>query len=410
MKKLFAFALALLMAFGAIACSGGSKDAGAAATADAGKSLTVFDDSEYAGMTVDELYEAALKEGGKLVIYSETSSTEKSLAGFLEQYPGIEVEVSKYKNYDISAKIPLEYDSDQPYCDLVVAGDSSGAKYNEWYPNGYAVAYIPAEMKDDLYADYIGYGLPITIEGDVWWYSKNMYPDGCPVKSWWDIVEKDENGNSKYHVYMHDASNETVAGMICNLVYHSDELAAAYKEEFGKDLEYTYNADELGVEANNAGFEWLYRYLQGNYTVMTDSDEILATIDASTEPSIGFGTTLKYGDTLEAGENVFFCLGMKPWIGFAKVKYVYVCSKTDNPAAARLFAIYALGGADGTGSGYNAFVKRNGCYGTRNSHDDSTHSDVSFEELNIVPSNIGVVYDSILDIQDFWTYYADKLK
>ena len=441
MKKILALLLALMMVLGLVACADSetatteapatetaatttttakeeTKEAAAPVAAaekpaetqelDEIVTKTVYDTSEYASMTVDELYAAALQEGGKLVVYSETSSTEKSVAAFQEQYPGIEVEVTKYKNYDIAAKIPLEFDSDQVYADMVVAGDSSGEKYNEWYEKGYVVAYVPADMKDDLYADYLTYGLPITIEGDVWWYSKNMYPDGCPITSWWDPLEKDENGNYKWHIYMHDATNDTTCGMLCNLIYNADLLEQSYKDKYGTDLEYTYDADELGVEPNNAGYEWLYRYLQCNYTVITDSDEILATIDKAEEPSLGFGTSLKYGDTIEAGENVFFAIGMAPCTGFAKVKYVYISTKTDNPAAARLFAIYSLGGADGQGAGYDKYVNRNGCYGVRYSHDDSTHSDVSLLDLNILPSNIGFVYENHLDVQDFWTYYADQ--
>ena len=47
------------------------------AAAGAQESLVVRDESEYAAMTMDELYEAALKEaaeGKSLVVYSETGS------------------------------------------------------------------------------------------------------------------------------------------------------------------------------------------------------------------------------------------------------------------------------------------------------------------------------------------------
>ena len=438
MKKIFALVLALAMVLSVVACSGSTTDTTATTTETAtetataatetateateaaveaevtedgivGAANTVYDDSKYVSMTADELYQEALAEGGVLVIYSETSSAEKSIATFQEMYPGIEVECTKYKNYDISAKIPMEYTSDQQYCDVVVAGDSSGEKYNEWYPNGYVVAYVPDCMKTDLYTEFLAYGLPITMEADVWYYSKTMYPDGSPINNWWDIVEMDENGNSKYHLYTNDPSNETMMGILTNLVANSDVLAEAYKDKYGTDIEYTYNADELGVEAGNAGYEWIYRFLQTNHTIITDSDEVLATVDVSTEPALGIGTTLKYGDTIEAGENVGFCLGLQPWLGFTKEKYVYICTKTDNPAAARLYAIYALGGEDGTGAGYDFYVNRNGCYGVRYSHDNSTHSDIAYEELNVTSSNIDYVYQYGLDIQDFWTYYADKL-
>ena len=40
-------------------------------------------------------------------------------------------------------------------------------------------------------------------------------------------------------------------------------------------------------------------------------------------------------------------------------------AKSDNPAVARLFTMFIMGGEDGTGAGYDAWVKRMGCYPTR---------------------------------------------
>ena len=60
-----------------------------ASAAGAQESLVVRDESEYASMTMDELYQAALKEaaeGKTLVVYSETGSVGKSVAQFMEDY------------------------------------------------------------------------------------------------------------------------------------------------------------------------------------------------------------------------------------------------------------------------------------------------------------------------------------
>ncbi len=138
MKKILAIVLASLMLFAAVACSTpapaatdtpaansgsagtnakpetkaesnapaentqpatGGEEATAVIDAPTEENLkTVYDDSKYASMTVEELYQEALKEGGTLVVYSETSSTGKSKENFQKLFPGIEVEISKYKN------------------------------------------------------------------------------------------------------------------------------------------------------------------------------------------------------------------------------------------------------------------------------------------------------------------------
>ena len=415
MKKLIALLLALLMVFSMAAC--GAKEQGSndpvAPEKEETAIKTVYDTSEYASKTEAELYELAKEEaaaGKTLVVYSETSSTEKSVKKFVEKYPELDghIEVSKMKNAALMEKYVLECESGQAYCDMIVAGDSEGSKYNEWYDKGWVVAYVPEAMKSDLYEEFLTNGLPITIEADIFWYSQTMYPNGSPVNNVWDIFDQDANGNYIYHVYMHDYTNNTALGIYANFIDRADEMAAAYKAKTGKDLEYTYDASELGVEPNNAGWEWLYRYLQCNYTTINDSDEILATIDKATEPSVGIGSSLKLGDTQEAGEHVAFCTGMQPFSGFAKVKYVYIATSTDNPAMARLLTIFSLGGEDGQGEGYDAYVKRNGCYGVRYSHDDSTHSEVPFKDINAPASNIGFVYEKYLDVQDFYKYYQDK--
>lgn len=373
-----------------------------AGTAATGGTKTVYDTAPYAYMTEEELYAAALAEEGKLVVYTETNSTSKSLDGFLEKYPGIEVEVNKYKNYIIDSKIEFECASGNLYADVVIGGDSSGVKYNEWYDNGYVVCYVPEGTADDLYAEYLLNGLPVTIECAVWYYSNTLYPDGCPIKNWWDIVETDDSGNGLYRLYLNDVTNESTCALLSNLIDRADEMAAAYREKYGTDLVCTYDASELGIEPDNAGFEWLYRFLQCDYTVINDSAEIITAVDASKEPALGLSTTLKYGDARSAGENVSFTRDLTPFNGFAKVKYLYIVRDSAHPAKARLFAAYTLK------DGYAMYADRNGVYGTRYSHDDSTHSDIPFAQLHILPSNSAFVYENAQIVRDFWTMNAAR--
>ena len=236
MKKLLNVVLVLLMVLAA------------AMTVQAQAELVVKDESDYVNMTMDELYQEALKEaaeGKTLVAYSNSSSVSKSATLFMEAYPGITVEGTKIKADALEEKIPLEYEG-SPYVDVIIMSDSTGSIYLDWYKKGYIVAYYPAIITD-LDPDYAQYGLPITIEGDVWYYNTAAFPDGCPINNWWDLVEMKEDGTSVYTIMAHPISNLSMSSLFTNMVQHADQMEADYLEKYGEPIEYTY-PDDLGVE------------------------------------------------------------------------------------------------------------------------------------------------------------------
>ena len=49
-------------------------------------------------------------------------------------------------------------------------------------------------FRNNRVPEYAAYGLPITIEGDVWYYNTTAFPDGSPVTNWWDLVEMKDDG------------------------------------------------------------------------------------------------------------------------------------------------------------------------------------------------------------------------
>ncbi len=396
MKKLLLVVLALTMALGL------------AAAVSAQESLVVRDESDYIHMTMDELYQEALKEaeaGKTLVAYSNSGSVAK----FMEDYPGIMAEGTKIKANAIEEKIPLEYEG-SPYVDVIINSDATGNIYLDWYNKGYVFAYFPDAFEGDLLPEYTKFGLPITLEVDVWYYNTTAFPDGCPITSWWDLVEMKEDGTSVYTLVAHPVSNLTFSSMITSLVQHSDLLEEEYRQKYGTDIEYTY-PDDFDVEPNNAGYEWLYRFLQTNHIEIDDGDEVIAAVNESTaeNPVIGFSSSLKHGDALDLGETVDTVRTMS-FNGVGKPKFIYIFSKTDNPAAARLYAMYVLGGEDGKGAGYDAWVKRMGCYPVRKSVDAMEWNQYSFEDIKALPCDLEFVNYNYLDVQDFYNYYAEELK
>ena len=383
-----------------------------AVTASAQESLVVRDESDYVHMTMDELYEEALKEaaeGKTLVAYSNSSSVTKSASLFMEAYPGITVEGTKIKADALEEKIPLEYEG-SPYVDVIILSDSTGSIYLDWYKKGYVTAYYPEILEDDLIEEYAQYGLPITIEGDVWYYNSAAFPDGSPITNWWDMVEMDENGDSVYTIIAHPISNLSMSSLLTNMVLHADQLEEDYLEKYGEPIEYTY-PDDMGVEEENAGYEWIYRFLQTNHVENNDGDEIIAAVNETTadNPTIGFASSLKHGDALSIGETVDIVRGMS-FNGIGKTKYVYQFTKADNPAAARLFTLFIMGGEDGKGAGYDAWVKRMGCYPTRESVDAMEWNQYSLEDMDLLATDLEFVNYNYLDVVDFYTYFAEELR
>ena len=400
MKKLLNVVLALVMVLALTAAAG------------AQESLVVRDKSDYVHMSMDELYQEALKEaaeGKTLVAYSNSSSVSKSATLFMEAYPGITVEGTKIKADALEEKIPLEYEG-SPYVDVIVLSDSTGSIYLDWYKKGYVTAYYPESIEADLIPEYAQYGLPITIEGDVWYYNTTAFPDGSPITNWWDIVELNEDGSSVYTIIAHPISNLSMSCLFTNMVQHADQLEADYLEKYGEPIEYTY-PDDMGVEENNAGYEWIYRFLQTNHVENNDGDEIIAAVNETTadNPTIGFASSLKHGDALDLGETVDIIRTMS-FNGVGKTKFVYQFSKSDNPAAARLFTLFIMGGEDGQGAGYDAWVKRMGCYPTRESVDAMGWNQYSLEDMKLLPIDLEYVNYNYLDVVDFYTYFAEELK
>lgn len=75
--------------------------------------------------SMDDLYEKA-KEEGELVVYAQSSATEQTVNSFKEEYPDINVSVTKVSSVDMLEKIRLENEGDVQGADVVVGKDSNG--------------------------------------------------------------------------------------------------------------------------------------------------------------------------------------------------------------------------------------------------------------------------------------------
>lgn len=422
MKKLLALILALSMTLCLFAGCGSSKAPAAdAPAAEGGEAVVpaqegdeplfvgpVFDD--WSEKTDAELYEMAKAEGGVITVYGSSSRLAKIATNFMQDFPGLQAEAYDLDQEEAKDKIRIEAETGNANADVLQCSDTNGALYYEFFPEGYLETYYPKDICDDIYdKDLLKYGMPFYTGLSFWYYNTAAYPDACPVTNVWDFFDKNEAGEQKYQIFCKNIGEETTyLALFCTFIHNADKLAEAYKAKFGTDVEYTYDADALGFEAENAGYEWLYRLSQMQMTFDGDGDNIVEAVHRSSaeEPVLGLASGGKVVNRDENGYNIAWITTVDPYINMLNVNYLYVVKDNDNPAGSRLFIRYMLGGADGTAKGL-AMQMKEGNWSVRNGYTYEGNPFGIADSGAIVP-DIAAIYEVYPDAQDFWMYWLSK--
>ena len=392
--KLFALILAAVMALGCL---------GALAEEEFGP---IYDD--WSAMSDEELYELAKTEGGEITIYATSSKMLKEEEPFEEAYPGLDVVVQDLDQDEVLSKCEIEAETGNITGDVLQAKDVNGAVFFDFYEEGYCSAYYPQDICAHIDEGLLRYGYPLYASQSFWYYNTEAYPDGCPITSWWQIIEKDEEGNQKYRLFTKEIGQETAyLSLFASFIVNADQMAADYEAVYGEPLEYTYDASafEFEVPENNAGVEYLWRFSQMKMTFIGDGDELVLAVHNSTadDPALALASGGKIGNRDESGYNIGWCIGLTPYTGLQNCEYLYVVEGCDNPAGARLFIRYITGGADGKSGGLKPFSKE-GNWVVR----DDVESDwnpASLAECGAIEGDLEAIYDVFLDTQDMWIYW-----
>lgn len=366
---------------------------------------TVPGDEQYNKMSAEELYKVAKQEGGKIVVYCTSSKVAKVAEKFMEEYPELKIEVNDLDGGESITKVVSEVNAGNVVCDVVQDSDARGDIAFNYYGK-YLEAYYPADICTNIDKELMTYGMPLYSSISYWFYNTNVYPDGAPVNNWWDIVELKSDGSQKYDLYCKEIGSEaTYLALYSNFVANPKPLEQAYKEKYGKDLEYTYDASALGVGEQNAGYEFLYRLSQLKITFISDGDEIVEAVANSTDekPVLGMASAGKIGNRDENGYPIAWVTNMSPYVSTQNTSYVYTVTGSDNPAGARLFIWFMCGGENGDNDGYHAIMKE-GSWSTRNDFVNEKNP-FSLSESNTAAADLEGIYKNYLDVSDFWTYW-----
>ncbi|WP_435168471.1 ABC transporter substrate-binding protein [Paenibacillus glycanilyticus] len=341
-----------------------------------------------AAESVDELY-AKAKEEGKLIVYSTSGRANDAAETFMKQYPGIKVEVSKVKSDEMMDKVTKEQDAGQFNPDVIITKEVSGAVEEEMVMTGRYIKYLPediAPMVDEPYRTqaeaYANY-----VEFRTLFYNKSTYAE-APVTNWWDLTTPEFKGK----VYTADPlSSPAFMDLFTTMVINSDDMAAAYKEKFGKDI--------VLNGTDNAGYEFIKELFDNDLIVLKGSDDVLDAIGKAKSDALGLAVSGDVSKNEEKGWTIAPIYDIKPKTSVPDSGYFFIANKAPHEAAAKLFIRWMMGEKDGTGEGLAPFNEV-GSWVPRS--DVKTKNDISFEELNLWLFDGDALYKTAPKVRDFW--------
>ncbi|HWQ59008.1 MAG TPA: hypothetical protein VN540_08275 [Clostridia bacterium] len=430
-RKMVALLLVLLFALCAAACDtskptdtdNGSQTASPEGTQGPAVADTQAPDApDYNNMTMDELYELAKQENGKITIYSTTATAHTAVKKFVKAFPDLadKIEYIESETDTVADRIETEHDTGNINADVLQVKDNSGEIYYELVQYDYLDVYYPTAVCEHIDESLLKYGMPVYASYSPWYYNTEKFPNGCPIASWWDIVQgydpatesyTDASGNNTQYwtIYTKDITSPSYAALWAQLIVDGDALAAQYEAQYGKPLEYTY-MDHLNntpgimeFPENNGGAELLWRFTQMVSTELDDGDQVVAAVDESLNgPTLGLCSGGKL-DNVNNGLKIAWVTGMQPYTAFLACEYLYVVNGCDNPAGARLFILYELGGADGQ-SGCLAAFDATGKWSIRDDF-NFTATAITKEEVNLKSPDFEDIYEIYPDVKAYWIYW-----
>ena len=430
-KKLLALLLASVMILSLAACGGGKKSeetssAGgdtASTEESSGSTLHLGCDpetgeefygpyyDEWSDMTDEELYEQALKEDTAINVYATSSKMLKAEEPFEEMYPGLDLIVSDLDSDEVLSKAQIEHETGNVTADVLQTKDVSGSVFYEWYNQGILEPFYPRDICAHIDEGNLKYSYPLYASQAFWYYNTEAFPGGQPIDSWWQIIEKDENGKQRFRLFTKEIGQESAyLSLFASFINNADEMEADYKRVYGEDLEYTYDASSFNFEVpeNNAGVEYLWRFSQAEMTFIGDGDELVLAVHNSTkdDPALCLASAGKIENQEESGYNIAWCINLKPYNALLNTESLFVAAGTNSPAGARLFIRYLTGGSDGESGGLKPFTKV-GNWPLRDDVEDKKNP-AKLEDLGARPNDIDAIYAIYPDVQDMWTDWLNK--
>lgn len=288
--------------------------------------------------------EKAARAEGKVVIYSVSSRIAK-LAGKFEEKYGVKVE-----GHDIPSDLQIEkfrreYKAGVHSVDVLFNAEVSLLQ-NELLPKNMVWTLVPDSISDDLDATEMAPFLVQRHSSRVVYYNTALNPDGPPIDTLWDLTREEWKGRVLLPSPLEDSIS---ANFIQTVLHHPDEMAKAYRKEFGGEVAYSEGvleavADNAAVEKPNASLEWLHRFLNNEPVFQGSTTKIFKNVADVKQDRAPLGITTfskmrKNKTDVYAAEPIF---GLEPAFGVSYPTVLVIADMAPHPNAAKLLVRYMM--------------------------------------------------------------------
>ncbi len=316
------------------------------------------------GLTPEQLLPLAQKEGS-VTVFSLSSRIAKIEKAFEEAYPGIDLIGLDMSSTKQIARVEAEQQAGVNAVDVLYIADTP-VVFDKLLEEKRVVNYVPPRIAGELEDRYKAPLLTQRLSTKVLMYNEKAFPDGSPVTNLWQLTTPEWRGR----VLMVDPSQRgELLDLLTEISLHPDEMAAAYKAEFGKDIEV-----EEGLQG--AGEQFVKALIENDLIMLPNSDVLNKSIgDVNAKnPPVGFGTYSDRRDNEKEGWALQVANNVEPANGILFPAVLTIADKAPHPAAARLLIDFMFG--DDTPTGGPGFEPFNvpGDYAVRKSiadHPDS---------------------------------------
>lgn len=331
--------------------------------------------------------EAAAKKEGKVLVYANSSRIADAAKLWEKKYPDIKLEGFDLGGDDVVVKVREEQKAGAFTGDVWFNGSGPDIA-GEFYPKQYLWPFVPDNLLDVIPPEARNPFVVSRYGVRVLGYNSELNKT-CPVTNLWELTEPAWKGK----VFIEDPLNDaSTMGILTTIVSHAKELAAAYKDKYGKD-------PVLEADTPDAGWLWLKKFAQNKPMAQPGGDEVVAAFATKgmKDNLLGFTSYSKYRD-VQKGTLVFEpCLGLKPIFGVQTQAYLAIINRAPHPNAAKLFINFVLN------EGFEPWNTL-GNYSARTDVKEPKGA-IPFAELSKYAWSIddAYVYKNIIKVRDFYT-------
>ncbi len=277
---------------------------------------------------------AKAKEEGEVIVYSASSRMSAVGEAFSAVYPEITVTAYDLGSVKTFEKTISEQNAGLYNADIITTGGSGNFIYDLIEKNR-VVNFVPSMHANMIPEEYKEPALVRILEAMVLMYNSELH-DAPPIKNIWELTEERYRGKVVIKDPLGSLSN--MMGIVA-IAGHPDEMAAAYKRLYGKDI-------VLSPGVENAGFEWIYRILHNDLIISDSGGTVTGASGQKGQSglppvSITTFTYLRYNQTKDFINEILYPLD--PFDGIIFPTYTGIARQAPHPNAAKLFTAFLLG-------------------------------------------------------------------